>query len=102
MAALDALTNYAWPGNIRELQNLVERSVILSSGPVLRVSIPEVPGDCVCRSSSGDPERETILDALRLAAGKVAGPEGAAAKLGLRRTTLQSRMKKLGIERMYQ
>jgi DNA-binding NtrC family response regulator len=102
MSSLDALTNYAWPGNIRELQNLVERSVILSSGHILRVSIPEVPGDCACRSSSGDPERETILDALRLAAGKVAGPEGAAAKLGLRRTTLQSRMKRLGIERMYQ
>ena len=102
LASLDALTMYDWPGNIRELQNLVERSVILSSGPVLRISIPDVPGDCACRSSSDDPEREKILEALRLAGGKVAGPEGAAAKLGLRRTTLQSRMKRLGIERLYQ
>ena len=102
-ASLDALTRYAWPGNIRELQNLVERSVILSPGPVLRVTIPEVPCDCACESSSDDdPEREKILEALRLTGGKVSGPVGAAAKLGLRRTTLQSRMKKLGIERLYQ
>ncbi len=102
LASLDALTRYEWPGNIRELQNLVERSVILSSGPVLRISIPDAPRDCACGSGSDDPERETILEALHLAGGKVAGPEGAAAKLGLRRTTLQSRMKRLGIERQYQ
>ncbi len=103
-ASLDALTRYDWPGNIRELQNLVERSVILSSGPDLRVSIPEMPRDCACGSFSNDDdqEREKILEALRLAGGKVSGPVGAAAKLGLRRTTLQSRMKKLGIERLYQ
>ena len=102
LASLDALTRYDWPGNIRELQNLVERSVILSSGPVLRIAVPEVSSDCACRSSSDDPERDKILEALRLAGGKVAGPVGAAAKLGLRRTTLQSRMKRLGIERLYQ
>jgi formate hydrogenlyase transcriptional activator len=102
LASLDALTMYDWPGNIRELQNLVERSVILSSGPVLQITVPEFPSDCACRSGSDDPEREKILEALRLAGGKVAGPVGAAAKLGLRRTTLQSRMKRLGIERLYQ
>ena len=102
LATLDALTRYDWPGNIRELQNLVERSVILSSGPVLRISIPDVRRDCACGPNSDDPERDKILEALRLAGGKVAGPVGAAAKLGLRRTTLQSRMKRLGIERLYQ
>jgi len=102
LASLDALAMYDWPGNIRELQNLVERSVILSPGPVLRISIPEVSRDCACGPGSDDPEREKILEALRLAGGKVAGPAGAATKLGLRRTTLQSRMKRLGIERLYQ
>jgi DNA-binding NtrC family response regulator len=101
-ASLDALTMYDWPGNIRELQNLVERSVILSSGPVLRIAIPDNSGNCACGPTSDDPERDKILEALRLAGGKVAGPVGAAAKLGLRRTTLQSRMKRLGIERLYQ
>jgi formate hydrogenlyase transcriptional activator len=105
-AAIDALTNYDWPGNIRELQNLIERSVILSPGRVLQVVLPET-----AKSSAPSPrssrlmetaERERIFEALRAADGKVAGPSGAAARLGLRRTTLQSRMKKLGIERHYQ
>jgi DNA-binding NtrC family response regulator len=107
-AALDALTNYDWPGNIRELQNLVERSVILSPGRVLQIGVPDkVPdsGDSILPPPSRkdkDAERERILEALRLAGGKIAGPEGAAARLGLRRTTLQSRMKKMKIERQFQ
>jgi formate hydrogenlyase transcriptional activator len=105
-AAIEALTNYEWPGNIRELQNLIERSVILSPGRVLEIVLPET-----AKSSAPPPrssrleqtaERERIFQALRDSDGKVAGPEGAAARLGLRRTTLQSRMKKLGIERHYQ
>jgi formate hydrogenlyase transcriptional activator len=106
-ASLDALTRYSWPGNIRELQNLVERSVILSPGPVLHIAVPDaVPDSGSIRatppmSKDANPEREQILDALRLSSGVIGGSEGAAARLGLRRTTLQSRMKKLGIARHF-
>ncbi|MGA2114818.1 MAG: hypothetical protein ABSH56_08725 [Bryobacteraceae bacterium] len=102
---MEALTKYEWPGNIRELQNVIERSVILSSGPALQLALPEI-----ARSVSPPPrkprleetaERERILLALSQSEGKVAGPGGAAARLGVRRTTLQSRMKKLHIERQY-
>lgn len=102
----DLLTHYHWPGNIRELQNVIERSVILSPGRVLRVAMPEIsnsPPALAPRSTgyNAAAERQRILNALNESHGKVAGPHGAAARLGLRRTTLQSRMKKLGIERQY-
>jgi DNA-binding NtrC family response regulator len=106
-AALEALTRYNWPGNIRELQNLVERSVILSPGPVLHIAVPDAVPDLGSLrwtpqvSKDENSERERILDALRLAGGHVGGAVGAAARLGLRRTTLQSRMKKLGIARHF-
>ncbi len=101
--SLDALTRYDWPGNIRELQNLVERSLILSPGPVLQIAIPEFVADSgAAAPKDKDPERQRILEALRLCRGKVGGPGGAAARLGLRRTTLQSRMSKLHIERHFQ
>jgi formate hydrogenlyase transcriptional activator len=104
-AAIEALTNYGWPGNIRELQNVIERSVILSPGRVLQVALPEIAKSAV--PSTRTPrleesvERERILQVLRECGGKVAGPNGAAARLGLLRTTLQARMKKLGIEHQY-
>lgn len=105
--ALEALTNYDWPGNIRELQNLVERSVILSPGRVLQIVVPDGAPDAgdlqlrpPIRKDEGA-ERDRILEALRLSGGKVSGAGGAAARLGLRRTTLQSRMKKLNIERQF-
>ncbi|HWR50708.1 MAG TPA: sigma 54-interacting transcriptional regulator [Bryobacteraceae bacterium] len=106
-AALDALTRYDWPGNIRELQNVIERSVILTLGPVLRIALPEtLAGNQVAATrvsaSALDGERDRILRALKEAHGIVGGPDGAAARLGLRRTTLQSRMKKLRISRLYQ
>ncbi len=101
---MDALAAYDWPGNIRELQNVIERSVILSPGSVLRVA----PGDFTRSADpsrrqrlTGSEERDRILQALRASTGKVSGADGAAARLGLRRTTLQSRMKKLGISREY-
>lgn len=104
-SSIEALTNYHWPGNIRELQNIIERSVILSPGQVLQVALPEMakPTAASARSLRFNEagERDRILAALREAQGKVAGPNGAASRLGLRRTTLQSRMKKLGIERQY-
>jgi DNA-binding NtrC family response regulator len=105
---LEDLTRYNWPGNIRELQHLVERSVILSPGRVLQIAVPDaVPDSNTLRwtplvSKDESPERERILEALRLARGQIGGAEGAAARLGLRRTTLQSRMKKLGIARHFQ
>jgi len=107
-AAVEALTAYDWPGNIRELQNLIERSVILSFGRVLEVRSPEAatPGPPLEQNGrhriTESVERERILHALRESGGKVAGSTGAAARLGLRRTTLQSRIKRLHIERQYQ
>ena len=107
--ALQALTQYDWPGNIRELQNVVERSVILSQGPELRIAMPEInsqlaPVVLVGRVANGseDVERARILQALEEAKGQISGPDGAAARLGLKRTTLQSRMQKYKIARQYQ
>jgi formate hydrogenlyase transcriptional activator len=107
--ALKALTNYDWPGNIRELQNVIERSVILSNGPELHLALPEINGSSNppprygrVSQSSESAERARILQALKEAKGMVGGPNGAAARLGLKRTTLQSRMRKFNIGRLYQ
>jgi formate hydrogenlyase transcriptional activator len=105
-AAMDALARYDWPGNVRELQNVIERSVVLARGNVLELAMPEInTGNPVGKSRSEiglAAERERILQALKDAKGVVAGPNGAAMRLGLKRTTLQARMKKLGITRDYQ
>jgi len=107
--ALERLTDYDWPGNIRELQNVIERSVILSNGPELRVAMPEMIGrtsQVALRGPASDvsdaAERARILQTLKEAKGVVGGPNGAAARLSLRRTTLQSRMRKYNIGRLYQ
>jgi formate hydrogenlyase transcriptional activator len=107
-SVMDALTNYEWPGNIRELQNILERSVILTNGSALQVPMSELIGKAAPvalngRSSIGsqNPERARILKALEEARGMVGGPDGAAARLGLKRTTLQSRMRKYNIERQF-
>src|SRR5262249_16583925 len=101
--AMTALSHYAWPGNVRELENAVERAVILTSGPSLRVAVSEFRGRTVAPSVSAstleETEREAILRALREANWVLGGPYGAAARLGLKRTTLQSRIQKLGIHR---
>src|SRR5438094_209431 len=99
--AMAALCRYAWPGNVRELENAIERAVILTSGLVLRVPVSDFRGRV---SPSGGAtleatEREAILRTLRETSWVLAGPHGAAARLGLKRTTLQSRMRKLGIHR---
>jgi formate hydrogenlyase transcriptional activator len=105
-AAIDMLIRYEWPGNIRELQNVIERSVVLTRGPILELAMPEVsPGFSVVARKSDTGlmvERKRILQALKDAKCVVGGPDGAAARLGLKRTTLQARMKKLGITREYQ
>ena len=96
---MDALTHYHWPGNVRELENLVERAVILSPGPELRVPVAELKQPSEARSSLSlqAAEREHIVRVLRETNGVVGGPRGAASRLGLKRTTLQSKMRKLGI-----
>jgi formate hydrogenlyase transcriptional activator len=98
-----ALSSYHWPGNIRELENLIERSVILSRGPDLRVPLGELKAQSpVVSDGDGDgtleaAERHHILRALEETNWVVGGPSGAAARLGMKRTTLQSKMQKLGI-----
>ena len=98
----DALSRYAWPGNVRELENAIERAAILTNGPVLRVPASEFRARVI--ASPGDEtlevtEREAILRALHATNWVLGGPNGAAARLGLKRTTLQARMRKLGIRR---
>jgi len=101
---MKALTRWSWPGNIRELENLLERAVILTRGSVLYVPLAELE---VAEEESADldsatlheAEREHILRVLRECKGQIGGDDGAAARLGLKRTTLNSKIKKLGIER---
>jgi len=116
--AMDALTNYPWPGNVRELENLLERAVLLSPGKDLRVPLGELkvapsagPVERSIEASATtavhaaevatleEAERQHILRALRQTHWRVAGPRGAATLLGMKRTTLQARMRKLGIRR---
>ena len=115
-AAMDALSRYHWPGNIRELQNVIERAVIISTGPALsvdvadlkfpKVSHPEERAAAPNSTTNGglynlleETERQQILQTLKQCNWVVAGPNGAAARLGMNRSTLQVRIRKLGISR---
>jgi PAS domain S-box-containing protein len=99
---MEMLVRWGWPGNIRELENFIERSVILSPGAVLQAPLSELE-KAVEEGNGGrnvtlrDKERERILQELRACRGKLGGPDGAAARLGLKRTTLQSKLDQLGI-----
>jgi formate hydrogenlyase transcriptional activator len=100
---IETLVQWAWPGNIRELENFVERSVILTPGSVLQAPLSELQAAVDEANRSGnvtlrDQERERILRALRECKGRLGGPDGAAARLGLKRTTLQSKLSHLGIK----
>jgi formate hydrogenlyase transcriptional activator len=110
--AMDALVRYPWPGNVRELQNVIERAVILSNGPTLTVSLADletapatVSAPSTARVSApvpvtlSDAEREHIVITLAATNWVVGGPKGAAARLGMKRSTLQKKMQKLGISR---
>jgi formate hydrogenlyase transcriptional activator len=123
--AMDALTQYSWPGNVRELENLVERAVLLSPGKELRIPFAELKSAALATATGADPsspftsftsltssasstssistleeaERQHILRALKQTQWRIAGPKGAAVLLDMKRTTLQARMRKLGIRR---
>ena len=104
--AMVALTGYQWPGNIRELQNVIERAVILTKGTTLRVPLDEFRSEADLKTTQScdslqqvliETERTQVLRALEKANWVIAGPNGAAARLGMKRTTLAGRMQKLGI-----
>jgi formate hydrogenlyase transcriptional activator len=117
--AMDALANYSWPGNVRELENLLERAVLLSPGKELRVPLSEIKSTSAVATDSSfsftsltsspsltspistleEAERQHILRALKQTQWRIAGPKGAALLLGMKRTTLQARIRKLGIRR---
>jgi formate hydrogenlyase transcriptional activator len=100
--AMDALVRWPWPGNVRELENLIERAVILSRGAVLQVPMGELRQASELMGASSTlaaAEREHILRVLRETDWVIGGPQGAATRLGMKRTTLQSKMRKLGIVR---
>ena len=98
---LDAFVSYSWPGNVRELQNLIERAVIRSNDGVLPNPLPDKNHRTLTASENtfADSTRALILHALRETGWVIGGPAGAAARLGLKRTTLIAKMKKLGISR---
>lgn len=99
--AMDALTNNPWRGNVRELENFIERAVILSQGEQLNIPISGLKSastsSAALVSKFHDVERNAIIDALKAAAGQISGTGGAAERLGLKRTTLQNKMRRLGI-----
>ena len=95
---MDDLTGYAWPGNIRELQNLIERAVILTNGDTLR--LPRLPSNSPCRTEPvtlAEAEHDHILKALEESNWVVGGKSGAAVRLGLKRTTLIDKMRRRGL-----
>jgi formate hydrogenlyase transcriptional activator len=107
---MDALVRYHWPGNIRELQNVVERAVILTPGSVLNVAVGELTSRSTQPPASSsharkdmqsvldETERQHIIHALEETNWVIAGPNGAAARLGMKRSTLHARMQKLGVQ----
>jgi DNA-binding NtrC family response regulator len=102
---LDRLKAYPWPGNVRELQNVIERSVIVSDSDEFTVDESWLPGSSVAESRLGlsgrlaAQEKEIVEEALRASGGQVAGPAGAAARLGLPRSTLESKIRLLKINK---
>ena len=100
-ASMRNLARWHWPGNVRELENLVERAVVLSRGEKLEISVPELADGYMSTAAAGldkFDKQDMIVRVLKDTKGRVGGPDGAAARMGLKRTTLITRMKKLGID----
>jgi formate hydrogenlyase transcriptional activator len=99
-ATIEKLMRWHWPGNVRELENLIERSVILTNNSVLAVTLPDKMNGAIDAEKviSNFEEQERILSVLKETKGRVGGPNGAALRLGVKRTTLLDRMKRLGID----
>ena len=99
-STIQKLQRWSWPGNVRELENFIERSVILSSNSMLSVSLPEKMNSAINAAAvvGGFEEQQRIVEILRETNGRISGPNGAAFRLGLKRSTLLDRMKKLGID----
>jgi formate hydrogenlyase transcriptional activator len=99
--AMRKLARWHWPGNVRELQNLVERAVILTRSSTLAISVPELAnggGNLAPARAGNVEEQDRIVRILKETKGRVGGPNGAAARLRIKRTTLITRMKKMGID----
>ena len=99
-AGVEALVGYGWPGNVRELRNVVERAMIMATGPTLQIDLPQIDaGEVASRTDPAAAERTHILQVLHETGWRVRGAHGAAARLGLKPTTLESRIKRLGLTR---
>jgi formate hydrogenlyase transcriptional activator len=99
---MQALQSYSWPGNVRELRNVIEHAMILSRGKILDVQVPKrVSSETYAAGNLKDMERMHVLAVLEKTGWRISGPGGAAEVLGLKRTTLQARMRKLGIKRSH-
>jgi len=107
---MEALTNNAWPGNVRELANFIERAVILTRGEELQVPMGELLASSsrsvaapasIFQATFREAERRVIIDALSASSGRIAGNGGAAQRLGLKRTTLQHKIRRLGITKAH-
>jgi formate hydrogenlyase transcriptional activator len=100
---MQALVRWHWPGNVRELENFIERAVILTRGTLLHLPLAELKASSQAEPSNAPTleaaERDHIIRVLQETKGVIGGPAGAAARLGLKRTTLNSMMKRLGISR---
>jgi DNA-binding NtrC family response regulator len=97
---VEALQAYAWPGNVRELRNITERSMIITTGPVLRVDMPKIKQTGAGQSGTlEEVEKRRIIEALKTTGWRVSGKGGAAEILGINPKTLASRMQRLGIQR---
>jgi transcriptional regulator with GAF, ATPase, and Fis domain len=99
---MDRLRRYSWPGNVRELRNVIERAMILATGPVLEIEVPRIgrlAESSPSQPATGSPDREELLGVLQQTGWRIRGKNGAAERLGLKPTTLEARIAKLGIKR---
>jgi len=97
--SMEALLSYSWPGNVRELRNVVERAMIMATSSMLRIAVPEMETRVPVQTDLASVERTHILNVLNESGWRIRGPHGAAARLGLKPTTLESRIKNLGLVR---